>query len=99
MEHIKIQTTVSLQEVDGETVCPGLAVTKDFMSERRWCVTHIPSGFMLGPSLSKKKAMALAQELAGLGDWTPHYKSVNDMYLGGIDKEKALAIIEKYAET
>lgn len=60
------------QEIDAdETGVPGLMTHRHVQRPHLWTLTHEPSGFRVGPEYpTRKRALAAAQVLSSLLDWT-----------------------------
>jgi len=78
---ITIKTEDGDLTIDALVVAPGLAVDgwgrRDLPRRRRWVITHIPSGLMVGirngseaAFPTRHQAIAVAQRLAELTDWS-----------------------------
>ena len=54
-----------------ETGVPGLMTHRHVLAHHLWTLTHEPSGFRVGPGYpTRKRAIAAAQTLSDLLDWT-----------------------------
>lgn len=62
---------ISQEVVVDETGVPGLVTHRHVQRPHLWTLTHEPSGFRVGPEyLTRKRAVAAAQVLSDLLDWT-----------------------------